>query len=493
MAHISHKLNNAFEGALAGGGDPATSPLYVFGPFLKLIVVAGVASVTFGASVWLVVVTIAMISAMYRLVMGWVTDGSGGSGLCEEEFGGWAVKANAAITFIEYTLTFLVSMAAMVTFIADRLPILNEFLLGIQYRTFVAVLLSIWTGWLVNRGPKTAARAFGPATAGVLLLLWTMIIATIIQRGLQLPDFNLAAFSRGNLHVTLGGFARMLAVMTGIEVFANLVAAYEGEPRARSKKAFGSLVIVMGSTAVTMLIVGPAIYDLADSANQQVSVFTQTMDQLLPAPLPVLGTIVGIIVLMSASAASAQGLQNLALGLKERHYIPAFIGQKNQFDVADKPVWIEVGLVCFCFLIFGTHEETYLAIYAAGVFILLSMTGWAVTKRLLRQIRQTFSVGKLGLLAGTVLAALLTSVATLIIFEERFREGAWTYFLFIPVLYAVFSYYHRALTRPALPVYAEREEVIVVSSNGRFKEHTAVVQPIPIPAVERQPEAEQTG
>jgi hypothetical protein len=30
MGHVSNKLNNAFEGALAGGGDPATSPLYVF-------------------------------------------------------------------------------------------------------------------------------------------------------------------------------------------------------------------------------------------------------------------------------------------------------------------------------------------------------------------------------------------------------------------------------------------------------------------------------
>ena len=96
MAHVSRKLSNAFEGALAGGGDPATSPLYIFGPFLKLIVVAGVAQVTFGASVWLVVFTIAMVSAMYRLVMQWVTDGSGGSGLSEEEFGSWAVKLNAA-------------------------------------------------------------------------------------------------------------------------------------------------------------------------------------------------------------------------------------------------------------------------------------------------------------------------------------------------------------------------------------------------------------
>ena len=87
---------------------------------------------------------------------------------------------------------------------------------------------------------------------------------------------------------------------------------------------------------------------------------------------------------MSASAASAQGLQNLALGLYERNYIPRYMGERNQFEVADKPVWLEVGIVGICFTFFGTHEETYLAIYAAGVFILLSMTGWAVTKRLIR-------------------------------------------------------------------------------------------------------------
>ena len=80
MAHVSHKLTSSLEGALAGGGDPATSPLYVFGPFLRLIIVAGVAQITFGASVWMVVITIAVVSAMYRLVMEWVTDGSGGSG-----------------------------------------------------------------------------------------------------------------------------------------------------------------------------------------------------------------------------------------------------------------------------------------------------------------------------------------------------------------------------------------------------------------------------
>lgn len=448
MAHVSHKLGNAFEGALAGGGDPASSPLYVFGPFLRLIVVAGVAQVTFGASIWMVVFTVAMVSAMYRLVMRWVVDGSGGSGLAEEEFGSWAAKVNAGITFVEYTLTFLVSMAALVTFMADRYPPLGGSIAGLPYRTIVAVALSVLIGWVVNRGPKVAARAFGPATLGVLVLLWAMIFATIWKFGLHFPQIDLRAFSPEFLGFTLGGYVRILALMTGIEVFANLVAAYGGSEADRSRKAFGSLMIVMGTTCLTMLIVGPAILDLADPTNTQVSVFTQTMDQLLPAPLAYAGTLVGVLVLGSAAAASAQGLQNLALGLRYRNYIPARLGQRNRFDVADTPVWIQVGISAVCFVIFGTHEETYLAIYAAGVFILLSMTGWAASKRLGRQLREGFTPLRAATLTGTVAASLLTTMATVLIFEERFFEGAWTYLVLLPVLYLIFSVYRKRLGDP---------------------------------------------
>ncbi len=451
MAHVpSRKLSNAFEGALAGGGDPATSPLYVFGPFLKLIVVAGVAQVTFGASIWLVVLTVAVVSAMYRLVMHWVTDGSGGSGLTEEEFGSWAVKINAGITFVEYTLTFLVSIAALVTFIADRFFVLNEpLLLGLPGRVFVAIGLSVLTGWLVNQGPKVAARTFGPATLAVLLLLWAMNIATIWKLGLELPSLNLQAFVPPYLNYTLAGYARILALMTGIEVFANLVAAYEGSPEEKARKAFGSLLIIMGTTTATMLITGPAIFKVADPLDEKVSVFTQTMDYLLPDPLPYVGTLVGVVVLLSAAAASAQGIQNLALGMKDRHYIPPVLGQRNKYDVADKPVWLQVGLASLAFLLLGTREETYLSIYAAGVFILLSMTAWATAKRLWRHVRESYDLAHGLTLVGTLLAAFLTSLATVIIFYERFTEGAWMYFVFIPALYGFFTYFRSKLGPPS--------------------------------------------
>lgn len=476
-ATISRKLSNSFEGALAGGGDPATSPLYVFGPFLKLVVIAGVAQVTFGATIWLAVFTVVMVSAMYRQVMTWITDGSGGSGLAEEEFGGWAVKINAGITVIEYTLTFLVSMAALVTFVADRaiefgIP-LNSSFLGIPqgYKVLLAVVLSIFTGWLVNLGPKVSARAFGPATAGVLALLWVMIFATIWKFGIVLPDLNLKAFSldmvayvneageqirTSFLNLTLGGYARILALMTGIEIFANLVAAYEGKRAERSRKAFGSLIIIMGTTALTMVIVGPAILAVAEISpggggghgGGEISVFTQTMNALLPAWASYAGTLIGIAVLLSASAAAAQGIQNLALGLRYRHYIAANMGQRNKYDVAGKPVWIMIAVIALCFIFFGTSEETYLALYAAGVFILLSMTGWAACKRLLRELREKYSFGKLASLTGTATASLLTSIATVIIFEERFYEGAWLYFVLVPLLYFGFTHYRNKLGRP---------------------------------------------
>ena len=58
------------------------------------------------------------------------------------------MKMNAAITVVEYTLTFLVSIAALVTFVADRYPLLNQAVVGIGFRTVLAIVLSVISaGW----------------------------------------------------------------------------------------------------------------------------------------------------------------------------------------------------------------------------------------------------------------------------------------------------------------------------------------------------------
>jgi len=442
------KLSGPIAGALAGGGDPATSALYVFGPFLRLIVPAGVAGITFGPSVWLVVITVAVVSLMYRLVMRWVTDGTGGSGLSEDEFGPTVAKMNASLTFIEYSLTFLVSMAALVTFLVDRIPTLTSTIAGIDLRLVVAVALSAGTAAVVARGPRIAAMAFGPATAGVLLLLFTLMGATVWRYGLRLPGFSLRAFQPDLIGFTLGGFARILALMTGIEVFANLVAAYDGNDRTRSRNAFWSLVIIMGTTSATMLIVGPAILELSDPLRDDVSVFTQTMDALLPQPLAYLGTGIGVAVLLSACATALQGIAHLGHGLQHRHYLPPFLGRTNRHGIAARMLWLETTVAGACFALLGTREETYLTLYAAGVFVLLSSTGWAAARRLSGRVRQDASSTLVMQLAGVGVAASMTSVATVIVFYERFRDGVWLYFLLVPLLHAGMSAARRILGAP---------------------------------------------
>jgi len=163
--------------------------------------------------------------------------------------------------------------------------------------------------------------------------------------------------------------------------------------------------------------------------------------------------------ILHRAAASAQGLQNLSPGLRHRHYVPAAFGQRNRFDVADRPVYAQVLVVAICFLLFGTHEETYLELYAAGVFVLLGLTGWAAVRRLSREFRTHISVSRgLGLTA-TVLAALLTSGAAGLIFFERFSEGAWTYLVLVPLLFLGFSYHRNRIGEP-IPVTERLGRVI---------------------------------
>jgi len=69
-------------------------------------------------------------------------------------------------------------------------------------------------------------------------------------------------------------------------------------------------------------------------------------------------------------------------------------------------------------------------------------------KRLLRRIRESFTWKRILLIAGTLVAASLTTTATLVIFWERFLEGAWAYFILIPVLYGLFTYFRARYGEP---------------------------------------------
>ncbi|MCZ7534532.1 MAG: hypothetical protein M5T61_00395 [Acidimicrobiia bacterium] len=101
----------------------------------------------------------------------------------------------------------------------------------------------------------------------------------------------------------------------------------------------------------------------------------------------------------------------------------------------------------------GTREATYLAVYAAGVFVLLSMTSWAAVLRLVRHRRVRGTVSTRNLVA-VVAAALFTTTATIVLFVERFTDGVWIYFVLVPLVAGTFDVIRRVRGDPGAP--AER-------------------------------------
>ena len=254
-------------------------------------------------------------------------NGGGGTGLSEEEFGGWAIKVNGGVTFVLYIVAFLVSMASAAMFVADRLPALRDArVLGIQGQAWLAILLTLALAWLVNNRPRTLTLAYGPATAAVLGLLWLMVLAAVVERGVHLPRFELAALQpRVLFGVTLAGFTRLLAILTGIEIFATLEPAFEGVEAERSRRAFGSMLFVVVTSAMVLLLLGPAIVAVT-RPDVPVSVFTQAMDALLPGPLPLVGTFIAVAVLLVVAGSSAQGLQKSGPGAARSPFRPRLPG-----------------------------------------------------------------------------------------------------------------------------------------------------------------------
>ena len=447
MTQSPRKLRNPLQGVLAGGIDPATSPMYSLSPVLVSASAAGAAQMVFGVSAWPALLMLATTVFVYGMVMHWERAGRGAQGLSEEEFGGWAIKFNAAVELIMLVSAALVSMAAAASFLSDWLPFLRSDLVAdITGGEIAAAALAVGLGALVLRRPRLAQRAYRPAALGALLLLWVLVAGALVTVGLQLPTFDPGALTTSALAgAALISFASLLGLLTGLNVFASMELAYEGMEVQRSRKAFASMAVVAVSLAAFLLLAAPAMVSVVDPTDST-SLFSQGIAGLLPGPLAALAAVAAFLALLVMAVVALLGLQGLAVGLRDRRLAPAFWGQRNRQDVAEWPVRLAVAVAVVCFLLFGAAPAIYLPIYVAGTLALLSVTSIAAVGRALRRVREAGS--PLVLPIAAALAAFLVLAATLTIFWIWLKAGVWIYFLAAPVLYLVFHFTRRRMGAP---------------------------------------------
>lgn len=488
----SRKLRNPWQGVLLGGVDPASSPFYSFGPVLAAAAAAGAAAVVFGASAWMAALVLLAAVVIYGLVMRWVHGGRGARGLSEEEFGGWAIKVNGAVVAVMIAAAFLVSLAAAASLLGDLLPGLRAPLIGrITGQDLLAVALALALAWGVNHRPRLLARTYAPATLCFLAVLWAMTAAAALSGQARLPTFDLSALTTTSLRgATLASFASLLGLLTGSEIFASLEMAFEGLEPQRSRKAFLSLLLVMAGSLAFLLLAGPVMVARLDPGSPT-SVIGQGMLALLPPPLGTVALALTALALLAAAGTALWGMQSLALGLRDRRYAPAFLGQRNRANVADRPVLALSALAAVCFLIWGTQPARYLPIYVVGALSLLAIAGAAAVRRSLRTPRE----GPGWLLAplASALATFLVVAATLVVGILWLWSGAWVYLLVTPALYAVFHFTRRKMGSPN-PLQEElgrREQAMV--NLGQPTQGAGILSRLPVPALVEADESRAAG
>jgi nucleotide-binding universal stress UspA family protein len=452
------KVRNSLQGVLIGGGASVSAPVLGLGSFWLLAAVAGVAGAVLDTSLWLAALTLAAAAMVYGAVIlapgrrgsaPWVRNGRGGAGLSEEEFGGWAIKVNAALAFIIYIAAFLVCLSAALTLVADRLVFLERtVVLGIEVRDLVAIALAVGIVWLVNNRPRHIAYVYGPVTGVALLLLWVLLTAVLWRGGVQLPTLSLDVFdSLESLELTIASLGRLLAVVAGIEIFATFQPAFAGEEWQRGRKAFGSMLIAVVTSVALLLLFAPALLNLTDPA-QPAPVLSQAMQHLVPSSVVWLGTAVAFGIFLTVAASSAQALQNLTLGLRTRRFVPAVLAQRNRAGVPDRPVQITLVATTICFLLFGARVEVYLPLYVAGSLLLLVIVAWAAVRRARRDMKTHQGSRALILWLALLAGSLFASIVSAAVIVDSFLRGAWAYLVIVPILYLMFHYTRRAMGSP---------------------------------------------
>jgi amino acid transporter len=255
--------------------DALSSVAYASEEILRVLMVGGLAAMTYSTSIALLIAALLTVVAFsYRQTIRAYPQGGGAYIVARENLGETAGLCAAAALLIDYTLTVAVSVAAGVAAVTSALPSLhiNRVDLGL------ALIALLMVGNL--RGLRESARMFAIPTYGFIAVMSTLIVTGLWSAvdGLPQaphPDQPLDTFDTGMLttFALLTAFANGCTAMTGVEALSDGTPAFR-PPEAKNASA---TLMIMAAIAVVMFL---GISYLADALRAVPAVNETVVSQI---------------------------------------------------------------------------------------------------------------------------------------------------------------------------------------------------------------------
>lgn len=296
--------------------------------------------------------------------------------------------------------------------------------------------------WLNLRGLKESARLFALPVylyMASLALLVIVGIAEVLMYGADpvIVAQNMQKTSESSIGgMTLFLFARAFAggttALTGFEAVASGVSAFKAPSQKRAINTLLTLAIIVG-TALAGISYLASVYHVMPATGNTV------LNQL---GLLVFGKTIFYYVLMGCAASILIIAANtpfagfpILLNLMARDtYAPRYFKNLGDRLVFNTGIWtlslISIPLIIF----FKGNTHSMLPLYAIGVLLSFSFTGFGMAKFVLKDKRKGWQSDFSIFLFGGV----LSFIVFLVFIVTKFTHGAWLVLIIIPFLVTVF-------------------------------------------------------
>ena len=456
--------------------DALSSVAYSVEEVLRVLAVAGLASLYLGLPIALLIAALlAMVAFSYRQTIHAYPGGGGAYIVAKENLGAWAGLSAASALFIDYTLTVAVSIASGVAAITSAFP------QTAPYR--VEMALGFTTLLMLGnlRGVRESGRIFSVPTyifvGSVLTLVgtgvWRVLSGTVV------PVVAASPLHPGTGTLTtfmlLTAFSNGCSAMTGVEAVSNGVPAFRPP---ESKNAANTLV-VMAALSITM-VVGLAwiAYAYRIVPSEVETVISQLGRGVFGGrgfPYYTLQVATTLILVLAANTAYADFPRLASIVARDKYVPRQFMNQGDRLAFSNGILALTVfaGLLI---VLFGGDTHRLVPLYMIGVFLsfTLSQTGMVLRWRRLRTPgwRTSAAINGVG--------ALVTGVVLIVVAATKAHEGAWIILVLIPALVALFvetrkHYDHVAsqLTLRDFEPDRRRHNTVLIPLSGL---HRAVIQ-----------------
>jgi amino acid transporter len=443
-AQARHERLGKATGLAVFASDNLSSVAYATEEVLRVLVLAGVAALTFAVPIGVAIgVVIAVVISSYRQTIAAYPQGASDYLVTKDNLGVYPGLMAGAALLIDYILTVAVSVSAGVAALTSALPALYS------YRVLLGVSLVGLIGLANLRGIRESARFFAVWSylfiGGYALLMLYGFGAYFVWGLPALPEAAPVHEATETLGVflILRAFASGAVALTGIEAVSDGVTAFKPPEVKNAQTVLVALGLIMIALFVGITLLA-SVHGIVPHDKE--TVVSQLARRIFGGgALYYFIQFISVIILVLAANTAFADFPRLAFFMARDGYLPRQFASRGDRLVFSNGVIILAVASATLIAVFDGSTHALIPLYALGVFTSFTLSQSSMVRRWFsrRPAGWRWRVVVSGLGAAT------TGLVMLIVGVTKFVGGAWIVVILGGLLVAVFVSINRHYSQVA--------------------------------------------